>query len=1419
MIAHSRHRQFGESENLNQTKSDLNLAQSNFQRARLAVQQKRLTEAISYYQQTLQHEPKHLVAHQELGNVLLKLQRWSEAIACYRKALQLQPNLPQIYHNLGDAFSQLKQWQEAMAAYRKAIKLQPNFSWSHNNLGDVLLKLGQSQEASEEYRKAILLNPDFHWSYYNLGEALSKLKQWDSAAQAYYKALQIQPDLPLINQQLGIALSQKAKVFSQEVINFYQDLIQKYPDDLENYYKLLELLPNDYSINVSLVRALQKKSDFAQALIFTNVLVANNPDKPDVHICLASILEKIGRVEEAAISYQNAIDLSPKQWEYYVAFGEMLEKHGYLDRAASAYQSAIQIRPDLTEVKENIANLLKIKKQLEDQKAEKTLKNLICKAEQFVFENRLEQATEEYRKALSLSPSLSLIHSKIGSLLEKQGKAEEAISYYQKAIELRVDLSDVYSALGSLLRTKGGLAQERNLYEILLEINPDLTQIRDKFQITSTLLEAEKQRQAGKVSGLPYDFILPPIVGEKNDYSFVEGRVKHFKETNKKYTLSVSIIILGVHCKKSITNLLSAITVQTYPHQLIEVVLVYDEKVQGLDKLVSYYSKRIKIIQVLAKDNTSKPNFLSNLGVSAASYPYIITLDYDMLPHPNLVESFMQYFHVSDNIVLIGNRKFVDTSKIESRDILKNPQILSEIPEAQYSHTNWKREKDRKFLKSQLELYKKSDNLKKDTYPFRCFISCNAAYPKKLLEKVGGFDQGFTHLGLQDKELGYRAYNEGCYFIPVLDALAFHQDPSLGREGLDKTAKHKENEKRFSQKCPVSWYRKYDSEISYQIPKVSVYIPSYNNGKFIKEAVDSVLNQTIKDVEVCICDDGSTDNTLEVLEKNYKDNPKVRWVAQVNGGIGKASNTAIRMCRGMYIGQLDSDDILKPQAVETLVNHLDNSGFGCVYSSCERIDTEGKYVKDEYSWPVFSREKMITTSIVHHFRMFRRRDWLRTDGFNEELINAVDYDMFLKLSEVCSFYHIDEKLYLRRIHGKNTSVVNEKKQSDNTLVVITSALERMGISDEWEVYSPDPEQPRKVAFRRKQEQTNVFFFPDYRKSNTYQNLIYSGIPTGYSLHSGNLDKALQALKSGGGKVIFHLHWTNFILREAQSSREAEHLKNQFLKKLFDFLYEGGRLIWTIHNVMPHDCPYPQQETEIRNTLLQAATKVHIHSKKSIPEIQQYLNLPLDKVQIIPHGHYVGLHPNNINQQNARQYFDLPQDETVFLFLGQIRYYKGIDRLLQAFIELHQQFPKTRLLIAGKPVESVFKEDNIPEHLRSRITFVERYIPGDELQYFFNAADAVVLPYNKVLTSGSMLHALSFGRPVIAPRVGMIEETLEDGFNGFMYDMESLDSLIFAMSNLSMLSREKLKILFENSLKSIKHLSWEKAATELFSEIF
>src|SRR5690606_19083527 len=189
---------------------------------------------------------------------------------------------------------------------------------------------------------------------------------------------------------------------------------------------------------------------------------------------------------------------------------------------------------------------------------------------------------------------------------------------------------------------------------------------------------------------------------------------------------------------------------------------------------------------------------------------------------------------------------------------------------------------------------------RKERYPFRKIRAPRFGIATRLLREVGGFESRFERPELACMELAYKAYNYGAYFIPI------HVPQAAGGRHLRAAYQASAADKRlFEELCPVNWYRKHDG--FYEVPKVSVYIPSFNNAKYIVEAVDSVLNQDFQDLEVCISDDGSTDNTLELLERRYSNEARVRWIVNQNGGIGFASNRAILASRGMYIAQLDSD--------------------------------------------------------------------------------------------------------------------------------------------------------------------------------------------------------------------------------------------------------------------------------------------------------------------------------------------------------------------------------------------------------------------------------------------------------------------------------------------------------------------------------
>ncbi|MGB1208955.1 MAG: glycosyltransferase, partial [Paracoccaceae bacterium] len=416
-------------------------------------------------------------------------------------------------------------------------------------------------------------------------------------------------------------------------------------------------------------------------------------------------------------------------------------------------------------------------------------------------------------------------------------------------------------------------------------------------------------------------------------------------------------------------------------------------------------------------------------------------------------------------------------------------------------------------------------------YPFRDMQGLNFAASAGLMRDIGLPDTRLSNPTLAGRELAFRAFVRGAYFTPLqITHIAHHSADTASPEEAAL----------YGTLTPNPWDRKVDGR--YEVPRVTIYIPAYNAERYICDAVNSVLDQDVQDLEICICNDGSLDATADLLETQYGDEPRVHWTNSRNGGIGYGSNTAIRLGRAPYIGQVDSDDRLKPGAVRRLMTYLDeNPETACVYGSCERIDADGAYIKDEYRWPQFSRHKMMVTSITHHFRMFRRSAWERSGYFREDIVNAIDYDIFLKMSETGPFHHIDEVLYQRRWHGENTSSVNEGFQTTNTHRVQTEALKRLGLDRFWELHIPDPKMPRRITYRRRPDTRTVLFWPDYSRVNPYQHMLYGDAKQRMEICAGDIDAALATLRTmdDPSHLTFHLHWINMVMRGVSDPTEAD----------------------------------------------------------------------------------------------------------------------------------------------------------------------------------------------------------------------------------------------------------------------------------------
>lgn len=147
-----------------------------------------------------------------------------------------------------------------------------------------------------------------------------------------------------------------------------------------------------------------------------------------------------------------------------------------------------------------------------------------------------------------------------------------------------------------------------------------------------------------------------------------------------------------------------------------------------------------------------------------------------------------------------------------------------------------------------------------------------------------------------------------------------------------------------------------------------------------------------------------------------------------------------------------------------------------------------------------------------------------------------------------------------------------------------------------------------------------------------------------------------------------------------------------------------------------------------------------------------------KVHVVPHGNYIEAYENSCTQYEARKELDLPQGDTVFLFFGLIRPYKRVPHLIREFNGANLE--NSTLMVAGNPSDQgLHKRVETLAQETPKVYSTLRFIPDDEVQLYLNAADVVVLPYEDILTSGSAVLAMSFGRPVVAPSIRCLPELL------------------------------------------------------------
>lgn len=233
------------------------------------------------------------------------------------------------------------------------------------------------------------------------------------------------------------------------------------------------------------------------------------------------------------------------------------------------------------------------------------------------------------------------------------------------------------------------------------------------------------------------------------------------------------------------------------------------------------------------------------------------------------------------------------------------------------------------------------------------------------------------------------------------------------------------------------------------LPLVSVVIPAYNAELTIEDAVKSIINQTYKNIEIIIVNDGSQDNTLGKLKKLANSDNRVILIDQPNGKISNALNNGVKLAKGKYIARMDADDHSSADRIQKQVEFLETNKRCVIVGAYINVCDNNMNLVKSRRYPITDREIrkqwFYYSPFAHPAVMYRKSEFIKAGKYNESLNGVEDYDLYFRLSKFGEMANIPETLLNLRLISTSISASSGVRQENLTLYVRLKAIFEYGI--------------------------------------------------------------------------------------------------------------------------------------------------------------------------------------------------------------------------------------------------------------------------------------------------------------------------------------------------------------------------------------